>query len=88
MNRIKCKICETEFVPDINNHYISRGNLEIGIATIVRKEEEQLYDTFDCPQCGCQVVVQKRNRAIRTSFDTDNTNGIVEQMDMDGGEDE
>lgn len=61
---IKCKICGTEFPPTKDKHYISRDN---GISggfnqSISGKHEEKLYDCFDCPHCGCQVIVQERKR--------------------------
>lgn len=34
-----------------------------GLAVAFGSEpEEKLYDTFDCPSCGCQIVVQERKR--------------------------
>ena len=61
--KIKCKICECEFNPIIEKHYISRDGGKTGIvAAFQSNPEEKLYDTFDCPECGCQVVVQERKR--------------------------
>lgn len=66
--KIKCKICESEFIPTIDEHYISRDIAETGISTIIRKLENTIYDTFDCPICGCQVVVQERKRSVADDF--------------------
>lgn len=34
-----------------------------GLAVAFGSEpEEKLYDTFDCPSCGCQIAVQERKR--------------------------
>lgn len=60
---IKCKICGYEITPIIEEHYISRDDTFTGITAVVKKEEGKLYDTFDCPKCGCQVIAQERKRA-------------------------
>ena len=61
---MKCSICGCEFVPIIKQHYISRDNDQTGIATAFSKVEKRIYDTFDCPECGCQIVAQERKRAF------------------------
>lgn len=43
-----CKVCGREFTP-----FATRRK------EIVTKSGRH-YDTFDCPRCGCQVVVQER----------------------------
>lgn len=61
---LKCKICGTEFPPVNDKHYISRDNgVNGGLSQSFNgKQEENLYDCFDCPQCGCQVIAQGRKR--------------------------
>lgn len=59
---MKCKICGCEFVPVIDKHYIARDNGESGLTTAFKSVEGNLYDTFDCPACGCQVIAQERKR--------------------------
>lgn len=60
---LKCKICGTEFPAIKEKHYISRDNGKIGLAAAFgSNDEEWLHDTFDCPMCGCQVIVQERKR--------------------------
>lgn len=59
---IKCKVCGCEFTPVIDKHYIARDNGESGIATAFKSTEGKLYDTFDCPACGCQIIAQERKR--------------------------
>ena len=61
---IKCKVCGCEFTPVIYNHYITRDSGESGISTAFKHMEVNLYDTFDCPTCGCQVVAQERKRTF------------------------
>ena len=53
---IKCKVCGCEFTPVIDKHYITRDNGESGISTAFKHVEGNLYDTFDCPACGCQII--------------------------------
>lgn len=43
-----CKVCGREFSPFLSKRKV--------IKTMSGKH----YDTFDCPRCGCQVVVQER----------------------------
>ena len=57
-----CKVCGKPFMLDKSNHYISIDNEVTGISNAIRKEEVNLYDTFDCPHCGCQNVVGERKR--------------------------
>ena len=61
---LKCKICGKEFEANIERHYISSDNDVKGLSSVIRKEEVTLYDTFDCPSCGCQVIAQERKRSI------------------------
>ena len=73
---MKCKVCGKEFELKVDNHYIARDE-EIdrcGIAGIVGSNNEiesKLYDTFDCPVCGCQNVMQERKRIFVTKEDVD-----------------
>lgn len=63
--KIKCKVCSCEFEAIKERHYISREEGKTGLSvTFGSNEEVKLYDTFDCPICGCQVVVQRRNRVF------------------------
>ena len=72
MNKIKCTVCGLEIIPEIKNHYISRNTIKTGLCTVLGEDKEpELFDTFDCPQCGSQIVVKGRKRAIE-SADVDN----------------
>lgn len=78
---IKCKICECEFTPVIDKHYIARDNGESGISAAFKCIEGNTYDAFDCPACGCQIIAQERKRAyIDTRF--------VEEDEDDEADDE
>lgn len=68
MKKLKCKICECEFIPEKKEHYISRNEVKIGLPNLAGGMEEKLYDTFDCPQCGCQNVVGERKRSLFREF--------------------
>ena len=60
---LKCKICGCEFNAVKERHYISRDNGNVGLtAAFGSNPEYKLYDTFDCPACGCQTTAQERKR--------------------------
>ena len=64
MKKLKCKICECEFVPEKKEHYISRDEVKVGFSSLAGGMKGKFYDTFDCPQCGCQNVVGDRKREL------------------------
>lgn len=49
MKKITCKVCEYMFDAVRSGHYIV---IDGG----------KLYDAFDCPVCGCQVIVNERKQ--------------------------
>lgn len=59
----KCVVCNKDFELIKENRYTSRGEGRTGISAIAGGIEETLYDTFDCPYCGCQNVMQRRKRS-------------------------
>ena len=59
---LKCKICECEFIPVIDKHYVARDNGKSGLSTTFANVEGNLYDAFNCPACGCQIIAQERKR--------------------------
>ena len=59
---MECKICGKDFELKLDNHYVSRDNETHGIVNAIRSEEENIFDTFDCPYCGCQNIIQQRKR--------------------------
>lgn len=59
----KCKVCNKEFELKKKDHYIARDIGKSGLAALAGGKEEALYDTFDCPHCGCQNVMQERKRS-------------------------
>lgn len=79
-----CSICGAELKMTVDHHYISRDKGTCGLATIVRNDEETLYDTFDCPECGCQNIAQERKR----KFFINDENIDNDEEEDDDGEDE
>lgn len=65
---LKCKICGFDYSPMINEHYVSRDNGESGLTSVIKKTEGNLYDTFDCPVCGCQIIAQERKRVYNETI--------------------
>lgn len=60
---IICKTCGYEFSPKITAHYIARDNGKVGLGVAFgSNNEEKIYDAFDCPICGCQIITQERKR--------------------------
>lgn len=64
MKKLKCKICDCEFIPEKKEHYVSRDEVKVGLSNLAGGMEAKIYDTFDCPQCGCQNVVGERKRSL------------------------
>lgn len=42
--------------------------------------EEGLYDTFDCPMCGCQVIAKERKRNYIPFISTDEEDADDDQI--------
>ncbi|MBR5780411.1 MAG: hypothetical protein IKY27_00310 [Bacteroidales bacterium] len=63
MKNLTCEVCGTEFPPEKDRRYIARdGQVTGGIAAALTLSEPTLYDAFNCPKCGCQVIAQERKR--------------------------
>ena len=67
---LECKVCGCKFNPVKQSHYIVRDNEKASsLANVFSGDAEPtLYDAFNCPQCGCQVVAQQRKRAYITGL--------------------
>lgn len=69
---LECKVCGTKFNAIIERHYIARDNGKTGLAVAFGSTaEENLYDSFDCPMCGCQVIAKERKRKFITYTPSD-----------------
>lgn len=66
----KCNVCGRDFELLKSLHYISRNGEVVlsGLSALAGSKEDEpvIYDSFDCPFCGCQNVIQERKRI---SFD-------------------
>lgn len=76
---LECKVCGCKFNAVAENHYIARDNEKTGLATAFGPtNEEGLYDAFDCPMCGCQVIAKERKRIyipfVKTEDETNDEN--------------
>lgn len=79
---LKCKICGTEFPAIKERHYIARDNIRTGAFTSISNEEEKIYDAYECPMCGSQIIAQERKR----NFEPDNICDFSEDDGADRGE--
>lgn len=58
---VKCVVAN--LMQSLKKHYIARDNGKTGLAVAFGStNEEGLYDAFDCPMCGCQVIAKERKR--------------------------
>lgn len=78
----KCKVCSKEFELQKKIHYIARNAGKSGLAALAGGNEETLYDTFDCPHCGCQNIMQERKRSYM------NVENVDEEETIDNEEHE
>lgn len=66
----KCNVCGRDFDLLKSLHYISRNGEVVlsGLSALAgsKEDESTIYDSFDCPFCGCQNIIQERKRV---SFD-------------------
>ena len=66
--KLTCKVCGEEFYPKDEDRYVTAENKTSGgLAGALNGTTEgpELYDSFDCPFCGCQVVAKRRLRNAR-----------------------
>lgn len=62
MDKIKCLVCGNEFIPTKEGHYVCRDDVtQGGIGTaMVWNKESTLWDCWDCPVCGAQLIRGKQ----------------------------
>lgn len=69
---LECKVCGCKFNAIVEKHYIARDNGKTGLAVAFGStNEESLYDAFDCPMCGCQIVAKERKRNYTPYVETE-----------------
>ena len=62
---LKCDVCGTEFPAIEKRHYIARDNKEIGLSVVIGStKEEKIFDAYDCPMCGSQIIAKERKRLM------------------------
>ena len=60
---LECSVCGLKFAPIAHWRYSVEENKMVGMfAGISSTERPPLHDAFDCPRCGCQIVVNSRMR--------------------------
>lgn len=57
-----CKVCGRDFPLLAEEHYVSKDVRLTGFAGLAGGTEPKIWDSFDCPHCGCQNRLQQRNR--------------------------
>lgn len=65
---LRCKVCGHEFDATKENHYISRDEVKYGFSALAGGNEGKIFDTFDCINCGCQIIVGERKRIFTLSI--------------------
>lgn len=80
---LKCKICGTEFPAIKEKHYIARDNNRTGAVVVLSKDEEKIYDAYDCPMCGCQIIAQERKRNFEPNNICDFSDDECEESEDD-----
>lgn len=68
-----CNVCGAKIEPIKSAHYIARNEGTAGLAAAISKQEETLYDAFDCPVCGCQRIAQERKYVFYDDVCADET---------------
>lgn len=72
LNRLKCDVCGYEFVPSRKERYsVKENRIQGGLASAIQgsSEEPKVYDCFDCPACGCQMVAKERLRKVKEDLE-------------------
>jgi DNA-directed RNA polymerase subunit RPC12/RpoP len=52
----KCSVCNSDFKPIEENHYVARDNR---VASNMFGEPKE-YDAYDCVICGAQIIIGER----------------------------
>lgn len=60
---LECEVCGTKFNAIAEKHYIARDTEKIGLVASFGVTEGNLYDAFDCPMCGSQILAKMRKRS-------------------------
>lgn len=87
----ECQCCGATFTPTKEQHYIVKDATP-GKVLLMTAAEPKQYDAFDCPQCGCQIIVGERLRPVDEAVfalgDIDEVHEWGKEDDSDAGMDE
>lgn len=78
---MKCSVCGFEFEAVKEIHYIARVKGNKGFSNLFG-EEESIFDAFDCPKCGCQIVVQERKRRLEEVMEDETKAALPKAQDI------
>lgn len=73
MKKLKCEVCDTEFIPTTKDHYTAAQ-----IAGLFPRTET-MYDAFDCPQCGSQIIAKGRCERMDERTETEAEDGFKDK---------
>lgn len=79
--KIKCKVCNTRFVPKSENLYLVTERVS-GLALLAASSNPRVLECFDCPNCGCQNMTGIR--ASETPPDEPDTGETGEPLAEEG----
>lgn len=86
-----CQCCDHTFTPNKEMHYVVKETPKPCIIKLGEPGTTQ-YDAFDCPQCGCQIIVGERLRPVDEAVfalgDIDEVHEWGKEDDSDAGMDE
>ena len=61
---VHCLCCGNVFTPTKEMRYTARNAKPARQALFTQLGETKEYDAFDCPGCGCQIIVGERLRPV------------------------
>lgn len=61
---VHCLCCGNVFTPTKEMRYTARDAKPARQALFTQLGETKEYDAFDCPGCGCQIIVGERLRSV------------------------
>ena len=73
---MKCNVCGRLFIPKKQNRYLT-----VEPTTLANSFNGggAVYDTFDCPRCGCQHRVSVRYSKLNIAAEAEQDSGGTEQ---------
>lgn len=80
-----CNVCGRDFALIAEDHYISIAESKTGLAAFAGGDEPAMHDAMDCPHCGCQNILGKRERPYIHEVEACRANEIYEEEEKDVG---